>query len=851
MLRTVIAVLLLASLVPAAEPVAPAAVPGSAVTVRLETGNPAGLVAPCSEDHLAVVLANALDQPVAAGFSATITELDGAQQKLVQEQVLPAHGEVRLAVPLGAAKRFGIRTLDYTVQVDGRAVPGRQSFVYATPAGQGADPAGFLYSVCSHPERVSTEDAEREMAAAGQIGIGVMRCGVGWEGLEPKPGVWQWEKLDRLIDAARRNGMEIQMLLAFCAEHAATPEVTAAYQRALAAKQPDAWLIWNRSAPRDDAWRRYVAATVAHTTGRVRMFEVWNEPDLSGFYAGTTDDYLRLQRSAYEEAKRVDPTVMVMTGGFAGVGSHPGHALNPKLQERVLTEASDSFDVHAYHGHGTFPNFVQTVDGELARIRGLMKTPRPLYFNETAMHSTFGTDHQQALTLVKKLTFARARGAIGYTWYDLRNDGTDPSEHEHNYGLIARDFSPKAAYATYNQLITRLRGTRYLGELQLGAGRYGFVFAGAGKRVALVWSEESGLADDPLVVTAPGCVGGQEFDVMGNATALAARGGAVVIRAREEPTWIELPGGEEMLTVVGPLVAITGNTLVVPGEHMALNAALVNPLAEPLKLVITSTAADGTARVQPVELAAHARATLPLEAVCPATASATAPAALKVSYQVEGGPWAGVIAVPLRLVQRIPAADPLHRPADFTIDSPASVVNFCEADPALSALTWKGPADLSAKIWLSRGSDSLRIRVVVRDDVQHQPETAENSWRGDGLQIGFQAPAQQGFWEVGAALHDDGRVLTALWTRPIGTPAATATDVQARVTRSGSETTYAVELPYQPFGLSDALLESGLRFNLIVNDNDGQLREGFIRIAPGIGERKDSSTFPLVRFDHR
>lgn len=841
--RIACALLLLATCLPAAD-----------LILRLETGNPAGMVAPGSENGLGLVLENPTDQAVTATLSGTVREFDDSQQPLTAQPTIPAHGTVRIDVPLGA-KRLGIRTIDYTLHIDGRSVPGKVAFVYAKPTGQGADPAGFLYSVCSHPDRWPVADADREMAAAGQIGISVMRAGSGWEHLEPKPGVWEWEALDRLIASAKRNGMELQMLLAFCAQHAAPPAAQEAFAKALAAKQKDAWLIWDRAAPRDDAWRNYVATLVAHTKGRVRLFEVWNEPDLAGFFAGTTDDYIRLVRSAYEEAKRVDPTVTILSGGFAGVGSHPGHALNPNLQERVLAEASDSFDVHAYHGHGTFPNFIQSVDGELARIRAQMPHPKPIYFNETAMHSTFGTDHQQALTLVKKLTFARARGAIGYTWYDLRNDGFDPADHEQNYGLLTHDFQPKAAYAAYNQLIARLRGTRYIGELPLGTGRFGYVFAGTvdgvARREALVWAEEPDLPDEPIVITAPGCTAGQVFDVMGNATPLPARGGAVVIRPRNEPTWIELPGGEALPTVVGPLIAITGNTLVTPGEQLTLQAEVVNPLAEPLQVAVTVNTGAGDTAVPTLTLAAHARSVVPLNAICPATASAAAPAKLTVRYQVVGGPWDGVIDVPLRLVQRIPATDPLKRPADFTLNTAASVVNFCEADPALKALTWKGPEDLSARVWLARGPASLRLRVIVRDDVHHQSEEAETTWRGDGLQIGVQVPGQQGFWEVGAALHDDGRSLATVWSKPIGSPATGAKAVIAKVSRSGSDTTYEVELPYQAFGLSDAILESGLRCNLIVNDNDGPLREGFIRIAPGIGERKDASTFPLVRFDHR
>jgi hypothetical protein len=176
------------------------------------------------------------------------------------------------------------------------------------------------------------------------------------------------------------------------------------------------------------------------------------------------------------------------------------------------------------------------------------------------------------------------------------------------------------------------------------------------------------------------------------------------------------------------------------------------------------------------------------------------------------------------------------------------VVDFCTADPALKDQTWKGPQDLSAQVWLARGGDALRIRVVVRDNLHHQGESADAAWRGDGLQLGLQLPGQQGFLELGAALHDDGRMLRTVWAVPVGMKAS-ADDVGLHISRAGELTTYAITLPYAAFALSDTALSSGVRFNLIVNDNDGPLRKGFVRIAPGIGERKDAANFPNVRFD--
>ncbi|MBN8527559.1 MAG: hypothetical protein J0M02_19675, partial [Planctomycetes bacterium] len=234
-----------------------------------------------------------------------------------------------------------------------------------------------------------------------------------------------------------------------------------------------------------------------------------------------------------------------------------------------------------------------------------------------------------------------------------------------------------------------------------------------------------------------------------------------------------------------------------------------------------------------------------VEAMCPADATWAKPAELAMRYAVAGTPWSGAITVPVLTVQRIPADAP-GRPADFAIAKPDQVVNFFEADPAQQANVWKGPQDCSAQVWLARGDGRLRIRVAVRDDVHHQAGPAQDSWRGDGIQLAIQVPGQVGFWEVGAARGNDGAALSHVWIRPKD-GALQAADVTVTTAMRDGGLDYDIAIPLTGLGIDDAALERGVRFNLIVNDNDGGLREGFVRIAPGIGERKDPAQFPLVR----
>ena len=87
------------------------------------------------------------------------------------------------------------------------------------------------------------------------------------------------------------------------------------------------WWRGNVTPPRDyGQWERLIEALARHWTERYGKqevaswyFEVWNEPNLDGFWAGTQDEYFRLYAHAARAIKRVDPSYRV--GGPATAGA--------------------------------------------------------------------------------------------------------------------------------------------------------------------------------------------------------------------------------------------------------------------------------------------------------------------------------------------------------------------------------------------------------------------------------------------------------------------------------------------------------------------------------------------------
>ncbi|HAK90385.1 MAG TPA: glycoside hydrolase, partial [Massilia timonae] len=87
------------------------------------------------------------------------------------------------------------------------------------------------------------------------------------------------------------------------------------------------WWRGNVTPPRDyGQWERLIEALTRHWTERYGKeevaswyFEVWNEPNLDGFWAGTQDEYFRLYAHAARAIKRVDSSYRV--GGPATAGA--------------------------------------------------------------------------------------------------------------------------------------------------------------------------------------------------------------------------------------------------------------------------------------------------------------------------------------------------------------------------------------------------------------------------------------------------------------------------------------------------------------------------------------------------
>lgn len=788
----------------------------------LETGNPPRVLLPGREKELKFQLHNPGSQPLVCDATFTLRDSFGRTISLPKEHIRIPAADTLTRTPAVTLPARGIWYVTLRLEQEGGGYAEQvRSFACMIPAGVQQTPApadAFLFGVCI-PSISRPQVFEREAETAALCGVTALRANFRWRDMERKPGQWDLSVQEKLLAAYGKYRIEVLPILS-------NPPV------------------WSRSSgpnstPDFTDWRNYVGRMFKQFRGRIRFWEIWNEPDLRSFAEFGPADYVQLQKIAREEQRREAPESRLLSGGFATMLPHKN--IKPGFQEYVLKHAQEYFDIHAFHGHCSYPRYLEQIR-RLHAARTRFGITVPWYANETAVSSLGIGERGQAETLARKFLYSWSEGAIGYNWYNLRNNGTDPANPEFNYGLVTEDFYPRAAYVAYNTLATLFRGKRFVTRLTAPAETRLLEFEGNGDRVLSLWLE-SAAGNEKNILLRSDATRAEAVDLMGNRRTLPLSGGLLQWNVSATPEFL-LFHNCRRLEYGGDLLRCKVPPYLLPGCPAAASVNCLNPFSHPVTLHLELSGKELT--VSPVTatvaLAPGETKEVPLEL----SAAGTGPV-LNVTAVWPNGK-AGT-AKPLHVAHLISRR---HQPAewDFQLDQPRQVQSLFDADPGNTHRLWRGPQDLSAKIRLSASADKLFLTVEAADDKHSQPFHDSDIWKGDSLQFAFALPEQKGLWVAGAALSDTGSAESWVWEAPEGFAAerrAPAWNVSAE--RHGTVTKYSLAIPLRSVGLTREQLTRGLRFNLLLNDNDGEGRDGWIQLEDGITSHRDAARFPLVVFE--
>ena len=181
-----------------------------------------------------------------------------------------------------------------------------------------------------------------------------------WRGLEPAKGQWQFNNLDNAVYRANFRKMEVILTLG------QTPKWASARPNELVPNGPGA-----SAEPRDMSdWENYVRTVVLRYKGRIKYYELWNEPRflevdpyraIAGF-TGTAKKMVEMGRIVKRILAEVDPEAKLISpsadSGLHGI---------KRLEAWLAAGGAEISDIIGYHIYVTPPENIPKVVSELRK----------------------------------------------------------------------------------------------------------------------------------------------------------------------------------------------------------------------------------------------------------------------------------------------------------------------------------------------------------------------------------------------------------------------------------------------------------------------------------------------------
>jgi acetyl esterase/lipase len=163
---------------------------------------------------------------------------------------------------------------------------------------------------------------------------------------------------------------------------------------------------------------------------------------------------------------------------------------------------------------------------------------------------------------------------------------------------------------------------------------------------------------------------------------------------------------------------------------------------------------------------------------------------------------------------------------------------------------WKGIEDLSATGYVSWDVANLYLALTVADDRHSQEADGVAIWSGDSVQLAIGLANADGsipleYHELGVAMNDKEHLSKWRWIVPKGFSTDDSIKLDYAISRKDENTVYEMAIPWSELTQDSELAKAGLKmkFSLLVNDNDGKGRRGWLEYNSGIGSAKDINAF--------
>lgn len=175
-----------------------------------------------------------------------------------------------------------------------------QAFIYSFDACAEVKPDDTQYGVCAHLSRWEFDKANEETLLMREAGIKFFRTDFDVRAKKSSDGkiIYDFSKWENLYDIVSKNGVSVLPIIP--------------------GSRP-AWM--NPLAENTDKVADFVAQAVTNFKGKIKYWEIVNEPNLESFWGSKPNpaEYAKVLEASYKAVKKANPDAVVLYAGVAGV----------------------------------------------------------------------------------------------------------------------------------------------------------------------------------------------------------------------------------------------------------------------------------------------------------------------------------------------------------------------------------------------------------------------------------------------------------------------------------------------------------------------------------------------------
>jgi hypothetical protein len=344
-----------------------------------------------------------------------------------------------------------------------------------------------------------TDPQPGEIKMIADAGFRWVRMDLKWDLTERERGRYDFTAYDRLMSAIEPFGIRAVFILDY-----GNP-------------------LYGDGAPRTEnarnAFAKWAVAAAQHFANRGVIWEVYNEPNNAMFWQPPNPgEYAPLAVTVGKAFRESVPNEKLMG---PAVGEMDFSFLDSCFKAGAL-DAWFAVSVHPY-----LRGDPENAANDYAKLRDLIasyKTPSgseeetqtssniPIISGEWGYSSGWRgmNEEKQAAMLARQFLTNAANGIPISIWYDWRDDGSDPKEPEHHFGLVRPEYrngqtqvyEPKPGYLAAKTLLRHFNGFRFEQRLLVGTDDdYVLVFAKDGERRMAVWTTSP--SKKPIKISVP------------------------------------------------------------------------------------------------------------------------------------------------------------------------------------------------------------------------------------------------------------------------------------------------------------------------------------------------------------